>query len=172
MATVTISSPQHNNSYNVDNGDLVVELTAQVTPSGSGSSLDFKQCYDCSGIYLKWLNQLGGYEYKLFKNIYQTKEKSKELGKAQIPDVMTDNIATYKPLGKQNTKMITIHVDVDNADYEVAEDLIRSPEVYIYIDNKFIRITTKSGIDFNSGISGQKLSFDFELPEILTHKLI
>ena len=122
----------------------------------------------CGGVYLKWLNDLGGYDYWLFDgNIKENISAStSEDFEPFIEDTRTAR-ANRKVIKKDFAERQTIYSNFDKANTEAFKQLTRSNEVYIWLNNKWWLVDVSLN---NMSVSRYspigKISLIVELPKI------
>ena len=128
----------------------------------------------CSeGVYLMWLNREGMRSFFLFKNKGVTTTVEGEEYK-KTPSFKTAYIENTKQVNKTATKSISLAVSMaDKEEYSYVEDVLLSPEVYMYDPNTgvFTRVTVEDGEFERTGAELQDFTFRIQLPEINTVKL-
>lgn len=128
----------------------------------------------CSeGVYLMWLNREGMRSFFLFKNKGVTTTVEGEEYK-KTPYFKTAYIENTKQVNKTATKSISLAVSMaDKEEYSYIEDVLLSPEVYMYDPNTgiFTRVTVEDGEFERTGAELQDFTFRIQLPEINTVKL-
>lgn len=127
---------------------------------------------DCFGVYLKWLNQYGGYNYWLFERVYQESERSRDFGVYERPEPVIQEDSDVLQLGKTTTQRMSIKTNFANKWYPLFQHLMRSPEVYLFKGNKdqendieaWQRVRTSGQLNYNSKRTTQDIDFDIILP--------
>lgn len=112
-----------------------------------------KKIKGCNSIYVKFLNSLGGYSYWLFEGI-SDQQKNNHLGIL--------NNSHIEDLGNDLEKEIELYSKVSRAYMPLMQDLIISPEIYIYrlSDGGFEWDRYYSGsntVEFNPAKSAQEI---------------
>ena len=157
----------------------IVPLTQGVnkcTINNSNLIIDFEP-NPCGGIYLKWLNNYGGYSYWLFSDYYQKNNQYKNIGELKRDfENLENTFAPTTQLGKKTNQSIDFVVDnINEMELSVIETLLESPKVFLYKGQPFSRGAAKDWIEVRVDTSkatirnfkGQpvKIGFSLELPE-------
>ena len=134
---------------------------------------------DCEGIYLKWANRNGGYNYWLFDKYYLESIKSSEYG--TITNNTFENVPTasntYKSTGKVMTKTMTIKTRYKEEYYDMLKDLFSSPCVQMYssqvanVEGSFIDVIVEGSFTYANKKRLNSLTLSIDMPEVLTLKL-
>ena len=119
---------------------------------------------DCDYKIIKFLNSLGGYQYFLFES-WEIKEKVKSVGdRKQVQLRLRDD--NFRSLGLKTEEEIILKTSTPFDLQNIALDLMRSSEVYMYDQNgndnqsRWIRLQPES----NDSVKNNKdLSYDNEL---------
>jgi len=115
------------------------QLLADVT------NIDYKRIKGCNNIYLKFLNQKGGYSYWLFES-YSEKETSSNLG--YLVNSKTNNLLD---LGNQSKSDLQIYSKIPKEYRDYAKDIIISPDIYAYQNGGWKKIFSKgNSVDFDN----------------------
>lgn len=88
------------------------------------SNKEFRLIHGCNNQYLKFLNSLGGYSYWLFEGSTESKSTS-NLGYSNT----FNNAVNF---GNEVTRNLQLYSKVPSRFYPLIQDLVESPEVYIY----------------------------------------
>lgn len=99
--------------------------------------IDYRRIKGCNNIYLKYLNQKGGYSYWLFES-YSEKESNDPVGDL----VSGDN--SLLDLGQESKSDLQIYSKIPKEYKQYAFDLIVSPDVYAYQNGSWKKIFMKS----------------------------
>lgn len=135
-----------------------------------------------NGIYLKWINSFGGWNYWLF-NKGQEQTKTKELGAINNDfNNLEDTISPLISLGKSSENIIKVREQrIKDYDKELLTDLLDSAKVYLFTGLPFSQNTFNDWIEVN--ISGgsfvvenprsdlYRLDLTIELPTNITRTL-
>lgn len=136
----------------------------------------------CSGHYVKWVNELGGWSYWLFDKGNRNR-KTKDLGELNNDfNNLEDTISPAIQIGKTSNDIITVTSDIINEDEKtLLESIIDSPKIYLFTGQPYAKANYNDWIevslnttDFrivNAKESLSKINFVFELPQRNTRKL-
>lgn len=89
------------------------------------TNIDYKRIKGCNNIYIKFLNQKGGYSYWLFES-YSEKEQSDNLG------YVVNSLNSMVDLGNESNSSLQIYSKIPKEYKDYARDLIVSPDIYAY----------------------------------------
>ncbi|KQC33396.1 hypothetical protein AAU57_08775 [Nonlabens sp. YIK11] len=126
------------------------------------------------GVYLKWFNNQGGFNYWLFDEFYKSSIDTSTLstiGRNTFNNVGEGIIAPTRLIGKQGSKQLNLKTRVDSKEQRVIESLYTSPLVQMYSatepfqSGQWIDVTTKSKLETNNKPMKNKISVTIELPE-------
>lgn len=135
------------------------------------------------GVYLKWLNQYGGYSYWLFENTYTTDRSTKQLGELENDYTNVETMkARIRQIGKTSQDSIKIIADMlEPNECDIVAGALDSPKIYLFTGKPFSRSEPDSWIEVSLKTTGARLknarqplttfSFDVELPERYTQTL-
>lgn len=128
------------------------------------------------GVYLKWLNQYGGYSYWLFNEFYKVDSRNRSLGTINNDFFNLDEtISQSKQLGKTSSNAWTILADNLNPnDMNIAKGILTSPKVYLFTGIRFaqnnfndwleVALNTTTSTIKNPREEKGELSLTIELP--------
>lgn len=138
--------------------------------------------YKC-GVYLKWLNALGGYSYWLFEDTYAIDRSTKSLGEIDSDSANLENsFGRSISLGKESQDSMKIIAELLNEDdRRIVEGILDSPKIYLFTGQPFARSSTSDWVEVTLKTSSARLrnpkqplinfAFEIELPERYTIKL-
>jgi len=136
-----------------------------------------------AGVYVKWLNTYGGWNYWLFNCSHERTRKDKDLKTVNndFSDVSETTVPTYQ-IGKTSQDTLTLIADtVDKKNQDVLNGILDSPRVYLFTGIRLTQVTDVSWLgvnkkkgssmitDFKRNIKNYKIGI--ELPERYTMKL-
>lgn len=136
----------------------------------------------CKGHYLKWINELGGYNYWFFANGNRNR-KTKDLGELENDtENFADTISPTIQMGKTSNDTLSVASDVLSEDENILlSGIIDSPKIYLFTGQPFAKANysdwmeiSLNSTDFriqNAKNSQNKMNFTFELPQRNTRKL-
>lgn len=135
-----------------------------------------------NGVYIKWINSLGGWSYWLFSK-GETSTKTDSRG-ALFNDVnnLEDTLSPFVSLGKDKNKSIKVREKRVNEQYKILlEDLLDSAKVYLFtgtpfsqnFNNDWLEVELKDGTFITENPRQGFYTFDFEfgLPKSVTRSL-
>lgn len=135
--------------------------------------------YKC-GVYLKWLNALGGYSYWLFENTYALDRSTKSLGEMDSDNNNLDSsFGCSIALGKESQDSMKIIAELLNEDdRRIVEGILESPKIYLFTGQPFARNSSRNWIEVTLKTSSARLknpkqplinfAFEIELPQRYT----
>jgi len=141
-----------------------------------------KVSYKC-GVYFKWLNKYGGYNYWLFEDTYSIDRNSKSLGEL---DRDNDNVDTALnrslQVGQQSQDTIKVIAERLNIDERIiVEGILESPKIYLFTGQPFARNDYNDWIEVSLKTTNARIKnfkqnltnfvLDFELPVRYTQTL-
>lgn len=94
---------------------------------------DFKRTKDCNAYYVKFANQQGGYCHWLFESHVNTHSNT-----AQGSFIRNNKV---DDLGSESNSKLKIYSKVPEYYIDYINDLIDSPEVYVFVEGKYMRVT-------------------------------
>jgi len=142
----------------------------------------YKQSYKC-GVYMKWLNNFGGYSYWLFEDTYALDRASKSIGELDNDtNNLNDAVGRTLNLGQQGNDTIKVIAELlTDDDMAIVQGVIDSPKVYMFIGQPFAKSDTNDWVEVTLKTNSariknfkQKLTnvaLDFDLPERYTQTL-
>mgnify|MGYP000864739150 CR=1 FL=1 len=97
------------------------------------SFIDYRRTKGCNNIYLKFLNQKGGYSYWLFES-FSEKEQNQNLGYItnRTQNVFGTTVNKLTDLGNESKSSLEIYSKIPKEYKDYARDLIVSPDIYAY----------------------------------------
>jgi len=109
------------------------------------SNIDYRRIKGCNNIYLKFLNQKGGYSFWLFES-YSEKEQNTNLG--YLVNSKTNNLLD---LGNESKSDLQIYSKIPKEYRDYAKDIIVSPDIYAYQNGDWKKIFSKSNsVEFDN----------------------
>lgn len=120
--------------YFISSSYIIQEKTLADLPS---NEIDYKRIKGCNNIYIKFLNQKGGYSYWLFES-YTEKEQNTPLGSF----ISGDN--NLIDMGSESTSDLQIYSKIPRDYRQYALDIIISPDIYAYQNGGWNKIFMKS----------------------------
>ena len=147
----------------------------------TANSLDYFATLDkidekCAGHYVKWMNDLGGFNYWLFPNGNRNR-KTKDLGEINNDySNFEDTISPTIQMGKTANDVIQVASDVlTEQENLLLSGILDSPKIYLFTGQPFAKAGVNdwmevsiSGSDYrisNAKQSQNKINITFELPQ-------
>lgn len=119
--------------------------------------IDYRRSRGCNEMLVKFLNQMGGYSYWLFDSNKETETNTNQ------GSFIRDN--KVSDLGNESDSNLQAYSKVPKEYIELIKDIIVSPEIYCYMDGKYVRVLSKSNsitIDDNKRAYAVNIKFDFD----------
>ncbi|GGB84059.1 hypothetical protein GCM10007424_25080 [Flavobacterium suaedae] len=158
-------------------------LPGSPTFSGNEKMLTLEKVPYTCGVYLKWFNVMGGFNYWLFEDTYSITRKTKHLGTIDndfenINKTFSRSVST----GKESQDSIKVVAELLTEDERsVIEGILDSPKVYLFTGQPFaqngynnwieVSLKTSSATIKNPRNKLTNFSFELELPERYTQTL-
>jgi len=126
------------------------------------------------GVYLKWFNNEGGFNYWLFDEYYKSSTDTSTLstiGRNTFNNVSEGLEAPTRLIGKEGFKTLTLKSRVTANEEAVIESLFTSPLLQMYSatepfqSGQWIDVTTNSKLETNNKPLKNKISVTIELPQ-------
>ena len=194
--TNAIESPDINflqtiNRVVVSDGDTTQSLELYLPLVDGYNELEFddnnfidlyKEPAGC-GVYLKWINQYGGYSYWLFNEFYQVNKSTRSLGVINNDFFnLEDTLSQTKQLGKDSSDTwIIFSDDLKPNDMNIVKGILTSPKVYLFTGVRFsqnnfndwleIDVKTSTAIIKQPREDKGELKINIELPNDYNIKL-
>lgn len=142
------------------------------------ANVDIWKHKKCSGVYLKWFNNQGGYSFWLFDQF------SKEVIRSNNLDVISSNDfnnvgqsgSSVLSFGKSGDRAIRLRTLYAERDKELLQGLFTSPFVQMYTSReanvlgKFITVQVEDVFEFKNKQANNEVALTIDLPEVLTIK--
>lgn len=130
----------------------------------------------CSGLYLKWFNILGGWDYFLFSDKFQVSPKIKSLGEVETgfdnfyQNFETENIQLVSGFVNDLGKTADVSFAIDESflseiQFNKVSRIVYSPKVCLWTGKKWIDVQLSSSMKYNNKKRYGKVEFDLTLPE-------
>lgn len=101
------------------------------------SEIEYKRSKGCNNIYVKFLNQMGGYSYWVFES-YSEKETGTNLGS------LISGVNSLLDLGSESISSLEVFSKIPKEYKQYAKDFIVSPDVYVYQNANWKKVITKN----------------------------
>lgn len=109
------------------------------------TNIDYRRAKGCNNIYLKFLNQNGGYSYWLFES-YAEKESASNLG--YLINSRTNNLID---LGNTSKSNLQVYSKIPKEYRNYAKDIIVSPDVQAYQNGDWKKVFMNSNsVEFDN----------------------
>jgi hypothetical protein len=131
--------------------------------------------YKC-GVYLKWLNALGGYNYWLFEDTYSIDRTTKYLGELDRDnDNLNQTFARTTQIGKESTDTLKVVAELLTEDENrIVQGILDSPKVYLFTGQPYAQNGARNWVEVALKTTGARIknprqpltnfTFDVELP--------
>jgi hypothetical protein len=177
-----LSNGENDNLGFESNIPLVVglnELELKVDASNILTLFVTKKEVDC-GVYLKWFNQNGTWNYWKFNEIFKESIKTKSLDEINSDyNNIENSVSRVTQTGKTAQKFLSlISGTLTEEDRLIVEQIFTSPKVFYYnnsqlqpfrkVDWKEIKVTNSSKELRNTKNYNHEYNVDIELPELYT----
>jgi len=138
--------------------------------------------YKC-GVYLKWLNAMGGYSYWLFEDTYSIDRSTKYNGEIERDSANIENsFGRTLQLGKESQDTLKIVAELLTEDERrIVEGILDSPKIYLFTGKPLSQNSYQSWIEITLKTGSARLknpkqtltnfTFDIELPVRYTQRL-
>ena len=133
----------------------------------------------CSGIYLKWHNDEGGFSNYLFNKFTIESIKSKDSGFVlnnefeNIYDLIRNSFST----GKEAEKELIVKATYNKSEYETLKYIFTSPLIQMYtsftayVEGKFIDVAIEGSMTNANKKNNNEIVLKIQLPKVITVKL-
>ncbi|MBP0904840.1 hypothetical protein ACFSKN_04765 [Mariniflexile gromovii] len=137
------------------------------------TNLILKKVPSKCGVYLKWFNNDGGYNFYLFDEYYKETIKSKSIGEVTRNEFKnvneTPNSFSYS-IGKEVTKDLRLKANVSNDEIFYIKDMLASPSIQLYtsqtpfVTGQWITVNVEGTIDEKTKKNINEVIINIELP--------
>jgi hypothetical protein len=136
-----------------------------------------------NGVYLKWLNTLGGYSYWLFEDTYSIDRSTKSVGEIDRDfSNLNDTFGRTAQVGKESQDTLKIIAELLTEDERaIAEGILDSPKIYLFTGRPFARNGYRDWVEVSLKTTSARIknprqpltnfTFDIELPVRFTQTL-
>jgi hypothetical protein len=137
----------------------------------------------CSGVYVKWFNNYGGYSYWLFPNFAKRTQSMRNIGELNtdfenLPS--TSNQVTQ--IGIEAGQRLTVNSDkLNENEFNLLSTILTSPKVWLFTgepfsqseSNDWMEVKILNTTQTTRNLKGQSLdiTLDIELPDLYTMTL-
>lgn len=116
---------------------LNTDYSISETSLANINGVDYRRGKGCNNIYFKFLNQKGGYSYWLFES-YSEKETARNNGN------LIGSNGDLIDLGSDSNSELQVYSKIPKEYKQYAKDFIVSPDVYVWQDAIWKKVTTKN----------------------------
>ncbi|MXN91288.1 hypothetical protein GR160_08605 [Flavobacterium sp. Sd200] len=164
-------------------GFNTIRIKQQETDQDTDKFLLLEKVPYKQGVYLKWLNSLGGYSYWLFEDTYSIDRSTKQLGELDRDFYnLDDSFSRTIQIGKESQDTLKIVAELLNEDERrIVEELFDSPKIYLFTGKPFSQSDYRSWIEVSLKTTQARLknprqpltnfTLDIELPGRFTQTL-
>lgn len=134
-----------------------------------------KMPYKC-GVYLKWLNALGGYSYWLFEDTYSIDRATKSLGELDRDnDNPTETFARTTQIGKESVDTLKVVAELlTENESRIVQGILDSPKIYLFTGQPYAQSSYRHWVEVTLKTTSARIknprepltnfTFDIELP--------
>jgi hypothetical protein len=134
-----------------------------------------KMPYRC-GVYLKWLNALGGYSYWLFEDTYSIDRTTKSLGGLDRDSAnLEDTFARTTQIGKESVDTLKVVAELlTENESRIVQGILDSPKVYLFTGQPYAQNSYRHWVEVSLKTTSARIknprepltnfTFDIELP--------
>ncbi|WP_067151020.1 hypothetical protein [Pseudotamlana agarivorans] len=137
------------------------------------TNLNLKKVPSKCGVYLKWYNDDGGYNFYLFDKFYRSSTSSKSIAEATRNEFKnldeSPNSFSYS-IGKEVTKDLRVKTNVSNDELFYLKSILSSPSIQLYtsetpfVNGKWITVNVDGSIDEKKKKNINEIIINIELP--------
>lgn len=155
----------------------------QITSNALNYYIDIEKLIDnCNGHYVKWINELGGWNFWLFP-FGNRNRRTRDLGELNndfynIPDTTSPTVQ----IGKTSNDLVQVTSDILNADEStLLQSIIDSPKIYLFTGQPFAKANYNDWLEISLNTTDvrvvnakeklNKFNFTFDLPQRNTRKI-
>lgn len=121
------------------------------------TDIDYRRIKGCNNIYLKFLNQKGGYSYWVFES-YTAKETGQNLG------YVTGAANNIIDLGNENKSSLEAYSKIPREYRDLALDFVCSPDVYAYQNGNWKKVfTNNNSVEYDNIKKAYSVNFQIGL---------
>lgn len=162
-------------------GENLLRLTR--TNDADFYTLTVDKTTHCSGVYLKWINNQGGYSYWLFEDTYATDRTVKDLGELDADfSNLADSFGRTTQIGRKSQDTLKLVAELlTPPQRNIVQNLLESPKVYLFTGTPFGRSNYHNWVEVSVKTNSARIknprqeltnfAIDIELPERYTLSL-
>lgn len=137
----------------------------------------------CSGVYVKWYNQYGGYSYWLFPNYAQRTQTMRNIGEINTDfENLEDIYNQVSQIGLTAGQKLVVSSDkLNEEEFNLLSGILTSPKVMLFTGEPFsqsevndwmeVRIANTTQRTRNFKGQALEINLDLELPDLYTQTL-
>jgi len=125
----------------LSDGHNSLRILATAEPSADDVFVTLNKVAYKPGVYLKWLNAMGGYSYWLFEDTYSIDRSTKQLGELDSDnDNIEDSFGRTIQVGKESQDTLKIVVELlTEEERRIVEGILDSPKIYLFTGQPYAR---------------------------------
>lgn len=163
-------------TWPLDEGFNKIRIQSSEIPSDKDLFMTIEKVAVRCGVYLKWLNQYGCYNYWLFESTYSVERSSKQIGEiANDRKNINQSFAPTLQMGKESQDTIRIIAELlSSQESRIVEGILDSPKVYLFTGEPYSRAGVFDWVEVSLKSSNARIrnpkqqlinfAFDIELP--------
>jgi len=137
----------------------------------------------CSGVYVKWYNNYGGYSYWLFPNFAQRTQSMRNIGEINTDfENLEDTYNQVSQIGLTAGQKLIVNSDkLTEEEFNLLSTILTSPKVFLFTGEPFsqadvndwmeVRIANTTQRTRNFKGQALEINLDLELPDLYTQTL-
>jgi hypothetical protein len=137
----------------------------------------------CSGVYVKWFNNYGGYSYWLFPNFAKRDMSMRNIGELnQDFENLSNTNSQVTQIGIEAGERLTVNSDkLKEEEFNLLKTILTSPKIYLFTGEPFsqndamdwmeVRLATTSQTTRNYKGQALDITLNLELPDMYTQRL-
>ena len=167
IVSTAIPVPYDVNRIVISNGDTTQTLEDYLPLTEGLNKLEltgsvFIELYKFNpkcGVYVKWLNESGGYTYWLFNEFFEIDKNVKSKGEINKDfNNLEDTVSTFNNLGKESFDTYSLYADALNVhEINIIKQILTSNKVYLFTGVRYSVNTFNDWLEVNVKTSGANL---------------
>ena len=137
----------------------------------------------CGGVYVKWLNNYGGYSYWLFPNYATRSLSAKNIGEIDNDfNNLTETFSRVSQIGMNANERLVVSSDkLTNEAFNLLRTILTSPKIYLFTGEPFsqsdandwmeVKLNTNNTRTRNPKNQANEIILDIDLPDYYTQTL-
>jgi len=134
----------------------------------------------CSGVYLKWYNNYGGYSYWLFPNYAQRTQTMRSIGEINTDfENIEDTFSQTSQIGTTGGQRLVVNSDkLTEDEFNLLSTILTSPKVMMFTGEPFSQAEANDWMEVRIANTNQRtrnfkgqaleINIDLELPDLYT----